>query len=102
MSNIDRETIKDVIFSAAKSFNTTQDPNSQIVLDEATVLIGQGAAIDSMGLVSLLIEIEQQLQEKLQLSVNFTSEKAMAARVSPFRRIRTVIEFICDKLPDLL
>ena len=97
---VSRKKIKEVIFLALESFNASQDTDNQVPIDESTVLIGRHSVVDSIGLVSLVIEIEQQIGEQLDLSISLTSEKAMSLRVSPFRRIKTLIDFVVQELSE--
>ena len=100
MATKSRDEVKEAVFAALEAFNDSQEDSKKVEIDEATPLMGGQAVLESIGLVSLIMEIEQQVQEKLQRNVSLTSEKAMAARVSPFRRVRTLIDFIAEELSD--
>jgi acyl carrier protein len=54
-------------------------------LGEETTLVGPGAAVDSIGMVSLIVDIEQRLELDHQVSVTLASERAMSQKSSPFR-----------------
>ena len=56
-------------------------------------LIGDGAAMDSRALVELLIALEDFLDEQYGTPFDWTSDKAMSAKHSPFRTPRTLAEF---------
>ena len=52
---------------------------------EGTPVVGPGAVIDSIGVVSLIVDIEQRLEMDHQVSVTLASDKAMSQKNSPFR-----------------
>jgi len=58
-----------------------------------TVLYGENGLLDSFGLVSFLVSLESNLENNLNMNVDFYSNRAVAYS-SPFKTIRSVIEFI--------
>ena len=63
---------------------------------EDTVLIGSGAKLDSLNLVSLIVDIEKGLSDKLGIEVSLTDENAMSQQKSPFRTVKTLADYICS------
>lgn len=61
--------------------------------NEETVLFGKNSILDSMGLVTVIIDIESRFAEE-DIEISLTSEKAMSRRQSPFRTISTLAAFI--------
>lgn len=57
--------IKDIITSAVETVNADLPPDMRLALDWTTPILGEGAVIDSMGVVSLLSELEVQLSDQL-------------------------------------
>ena len=65
--------------------------------NEETILFGSDSAIDSMGLVYIIVQVEGQfLDEGIVLSL--MSDIAMSRRRSPFKTISTLSEFIEEQL----
>jgi acyl carrier protein len=62
--------------------------------DASTVLFGPGALLDSMGLVTLVVDVEQQVLQEYGLSVTLADDRAMSQRNSPFRTIGTLRDYI--------
>jgi len=56
-------------------------------IDEATPLLGEGAPIDSLGLVSVIVQVEESLRSVDGIDVTLVDEKAMSQRNSPFRSV---------------
>ena len=64
-------------------------------LGEETYLIGHGAVLDSMGLVTLVIDVEQRLEDEFDVALILVDEKAMSQKNSPFRSIGSLIDHVC-------
>ncbi len=68
---------------------------------EATALIGQAAVLDSMGLVSAILDIEQRLAEAHDVTLVLADERAMSQRNSPFRTVQTLTDYVCQRIAAL-
>lgn len=62
------------------------------VVDEMTPLVG-GAVIDSLGLVEVIMEVEQRLRRDHGADVTLADERAMSQRHSPFRTVGTLADY---------
>jgi acyl carrier protein len=63
--------------------------------DELT-LLGPGSALDSLGLVTLIVDVEQRLADEYDVSITLASENAMSRRQSPFRTVGTLADYITE------
>ena len=61
---------------------------------EETRLFGSGALLDSSALVSLLVEVEQQINDKAGTDIVLVDDQAMSQKRSPFRSIGTLAEYV--------
>lgn len=59
-------------------------------------LIGESAAVTSMGLVSFIADVESTLQEKYGLELTLVSEQALSRRKSPFRTIDALADYVLE------
>jgi hypothetical protein len=62
-------------------------------LDSATPLFGRGGALDSLGLVTLIIAVEQAIEDRYGVSLCLADEKAMSQQYSPYRNIGSLAEY---------
>ncbi|NCW13267.1 MAG: hypothetical protein EBV82_08955 [Chitinophagia bacterium] len=69
-----------------------------ISANEQTRLFGDKADLDSMGLVTLIADLEYDIQQKLGHTVTLVDEKAMSRLTSPFRRV----DYLADYLVEVL
>ena len=65
-------------------------------LDETTPLIGPGAVVSSLELVSLIVEMEQIVEDDCGLAITIADERAMSRRRSPFRTIGTLADYVLE------
>lgn len=67
---------------------------------EDTILFGEGALLDSVGLVSFIVIVERAIDEKYEKRVTLASEKAFSRSQSPFRTVSSLAQYIeelCSK-----
>lgn len=67
-------------------------------LTENTVLFGKDGVLDSMGLVTLIIAVEQAIEDKFDQSVGLADEKAMSQARSPYRSVETLSQYAASAL----
>lgn len=79
---------------------TLQDLHEQGVVDldgeQVTVdtpLFGETGLLDSVGLVSLVVAVEQALEDELGLSVGLADERALSQRSSPYRTVSSLADY---------
>jgi acyl carrier protein len=81
---IDRQSAVGIVIAALRDA-VDQNGGDASAVTEETVIIGPEAVIDSIGVVSLIVDIEQRLEMDHQISVTLASDRAMSQRNSPFR-----------------
>ena len=65
-------------------------------VDETTRLFGARSPLDSMNLVNLIAEIEEQLSDEYDIEVTLANQSAMSRTASPFRRVSTCVDYIME------
>lgn len=81
---IDRKVALDIVLSTLRDA-VNQNGGDASEVNEETVIVGPEAVIDSIGVVSLIVDIEQRLEMDHQVSVTLANDRAMSQRNSPFR-----------------
>lgn len=64
--------------------------------DERTRLFGDAAALDSIGLVTLIADLEEDIRMATGKSVTLADDKAMSRLTSPFRRVDLLAEYVVE------
>jgi acyl carrier protein len=82
-----------VIASLSEVFMQTGMPAPES-LGEDTVLVGADPVLDSLGVVQLIVEVEQRVEQQHNISVTLANDKAMSARNSPFRTVGVLADHV--------
>jgi len=99
-SNMDRETALKIVVACLRDAIEQLGGQSAEGVNADTVIVGQGAVLDSIGVVSLIVDIEQRLESDHDVSVTLASEKAMSQRSSPFRTASVLADHICTVVAE--
>ena len=86
------------VAAAIAAFNASE--HGSIPASPETVLLGAGGAVDSLGLVRLVMAIERQVEDDFDRAVSLTDEKAMSQRNSPFRSVGALVEYLIALLGE--
>lgn len=62
-------------------------------ITKETSLIGQEAILDSLGLVSLVVALEQAIEDKYAVSVSLADEKALSQKNSPYQTVGSLARY---------
>lgn len=89
-----REKISTIVLGTLEEFNATYEKNIPLELGEETPLFGKEGVLDSLGLVSLIVMIEQAIEDEMGVSLILADEKAMSQKTSPFLKINLLVEYI--------
>lgn len=69
-------------------------------VSSTTIIYGNEGVLDSMGLVSLVADVENEIAEVSGKSITLASEKAMSRSRSPFHTVSTLTDFCLECLTD--
>ena len=59
-----------------------------------TLLFWKDGVLDSLELVKLISDLEENVYRKFGVQITLADEKTMSQRVSPFRTVQTLVEYI--------
>jgi acyl carrier protein len=95
---INRAHILTLILNRLRALGEELGKPALVQATEQTRLFGDKADLDSMGLVTLIADLEYDVQKQFSRSVSLVDEKAMSRLTSPFRRV----DYLADYLVELL
>ena len=72
------------------------DQNEEFFIEKSreSVLFGKGGGLDSLGLVNLIIAIEQNIEDEFDVNIAINNERAMSQENSPFRTVGSLADYI--------
>lgn len=89
--------IDDIVLQTVKSYCESIELEQAIDLN--TKLVGTDRLLDSMGLVNVIIDIESVLLEN-DIEISIISESAMSSKISPFRTISSLSNYIFTNITE--
>lgn len=92
---MDKTQIKEIIIEAFTDLLETENINLEV--NESTPLMGKNSIIDSLGLVTLLVDVEGRLSEE-DIEISILSEKAMSQKNSPFISVDSLADYIKEQI----
>lgn len=87
------ERIMESIYDAIEQLNQALPPERQLEKSAETVLFGKSGKLDSLGLVSLVVAVEEAIEEQYGVSISLADQRAMSQKRSPFRSIGSLAEY---------
>jgi acyl carrier protein len=97
---LDREAVTQMVVASLKEVLAMAPGEAAAPADLGpdTRLIGSGAVLDSMGLVTLILEVEQRLEADHGLTVVLADERAMSQKNSPFRSVQSLTDYVLQQV----
>jgi acyl carrier protein len=92
---VDYDEIAGLVISSLQNVLLEKETASIDPVDGFTTLIGHESILDSLGLVALLVDLEQRLEEEYSLSLTLADDRAMSQRNSPFRTVQSLTNYVC-------
>jgi acyl carrier protein len=96
---MEQSTIQNLVFDALILTNQSREKDQQIPASANTTLYANDGWLDSMGLVALLIDIEDLFQDQ-GITISLSDERAMSASHSPFRDVTSLVNYIFTLLNE--
>ena len=89
-----QKIIIDLIFDTIDKFNNEYPDEIQLEKSSHTALLGQGSKLDSLGLINLIVAVEQNVEDKFDITITLADERAMSQGISPFRTVGSLADYI--------
>jgi acyl carrier protein len=86
--------ILDTIYKAIDNLNEYSELKVPLKKSPSTKLFGRESALDSLGLVNLISEIEVLVGEEFDLAITIADDRAMSMKNSPFKSIESLSKYV--------
>jgi acyl carrier protein len=96
---IPKEEIRQIILECINQFNQQREPDERLELAPEAHLFGDQSPLDSLGLVTLTMDIEDALTDH-GVEVSLSDSRAMSRRQSPFRNVTALVDFIVEQMAE--
>jgi hypothetical protein len=82
------------IYRAVDWINAELPPDRKLGKTPDTRLLGPQSVLDSLHLVSLLINIEREVEDTIGVALTLANERALSMKESPFRTIESLAGYV--------
>ena len=86
--------VLDLLYKSIEIFESQYDHYGVIEKSPNTSLFGKDGVLDSLGLVSFLLIVEQEIIDALGVEITIADEKAMSLKNSPFRTVDSLKSYL--------
>jgi len=90
-----------MIFEALESLNQELDAAERVEVGPTTPLFGPDAQLDSLSLVSVIVDVETALTIKWDAPISLTDDRAMSREISPFDDVATLTDYILELVEEI-
>jgi acyl carrier protein len=91
---MNKEQILDIVIKQVEQLNDTLPDNQKFSVNKDTVLFGTGSSIDSLSLVSVIVDLEMIFSSEHGHDISLTDDRAMTRAISPFDNITSLVDYI--------
>ena len=89
-----KNRIVEIITNSIDEINEQLAPKDQLEVSSDTHLFGNESKLDSLGLVNLIVTVEQEIEDKFDIPITLADERAMSQKHSPFRTLGSLVDYI--------
>lgn len=89
-----KAVIVEIIVKTLNDLVDTLPDDQKFEPNLGTILFGTGSTIDSLTLVSFIVDLESLLSHKYSQSISLTDDRAMTREKSPFSSVNDLAEYI--------
>ncbi len=94
------DDVMKIVLDSVAELNLQLDDSQQLEISPDTQLFGRGSRLDSLGLVNLIVLVEEKIADSFGKTLTIADERAMSQKSSPFRTIRTLAEYLFSLLKE--
>jgi hypothetical protein len=94
MMPVTEQNILEAIYQGIDVVNGQLSERSKLVKSTETVLMGEGGVLDSLGLITLLVAVEDAIQSNMGTHITVLDEEALANASGPYNTVDSLRNWI--------
>lgn len=98
MALSNEERIINIIFAALEQINEERSDEDKFEVNKNTSIFGGDAALDSLDLVSAIVDIETNILTEFGQAVSLSDDRAMSEQPAPFTNVTTLTNYVSKSL----
>ena len=97
---LDRDAVEGIVLDALETINEERTDGDKLVVSPQTRLFGADAELDSLALVSVIVDVEEAVSDASGRAVSLTDDRAMSREVSPFSDVGALTDYVVELLAE--
>lgn len=97
---MNKQQILDIVLAQVTALNETLPADQQFTVEPQTPLFGNGSKIDSLSLVSVIVDLEGVFASEHDIDLSLTDDRAMTREKSPFDSINSLADYIEEAINE--
>jgi acyl carrier protein len=97
---MERQEILNIVKNQFELLRDTFPQDEHFVIEDNMILFGTDSTIDSLSLVSLIVDIEALFFDEYDLEISLTDDNAMTRAISPYDTVSTLVDFIIELIEE--
>ena len=89
-----RQQIIEAVYKAIDYTNRQREGEPPIRKSMETALFGSSSDLDSLGLVNLVVSVEEKIEEAFSTSITLADDRALSQEMSPFSTVESLVNYI--------
>lgn len=98
---MEKTEILKIVLDQINQLKETLPDDKKFEVNEATILFGNGSGIDSLSLVSVIVDLESVFSNEYGFDISLTDDRAMTRAISPFENVKTLVDYIHELTSEL-
>jgi acyl carrier protein len=90
-----KEKVEELVF---RIIGNNSENLSIGIINQETLLLSEGSAIDSMTIVSIIVDLESELSDTFKKEISLSDDNAMSRKISPYTNVKNLVEYILELL----
>jgi acyl carrier protein len=91
---MEKAILNDLIIKCTQDALNEGDFGKNVTITSESQLYGKNGLLDSLGLVRVIAELEEEIYNTTERSITLADEKAMSQKSSPFRSVAALSDYI--------
>jgi acyl carrier protein len=91
---MEKQEIYEIVQNQLSTLNETLPDDQKFSVTQNTILFGKGSSIDSMSLVSVIVDLESYFFDEKGIEISLTDDKAMTREISPFDNVTNLVDYL--------
>ena len=89
-----KQKIEEILINVLQDINEDIEDEALVNPTKETKLFGEGGVLDSLALVSVVTDLEEEIHDEFDKDITLADEKAMSQKSSPFNTVESLSDYI--------